>query len=120
MGTLPGLQEVEHGLQCKAEGQETLTVRLPTSAGQPRLMHMRAAVCLQIQTNGYNGYIKSIILLLLSAGLLLKYYCYYRPSIKIFLLLNYKHKVLLLQCKVVIVIKIVLFLSTGCAGSWLL
>ena len=28
---LPGLQGVGHGLQCKAEGQETLTVRLPTS-----------------------------------------------------------------------------------------
>ena len=26
VGTLPGLQGVGHGLQCKAEGQETLTV----------------------------------------------------------------------------------------------
>ena len=50
VGTLPELQGV--GLQCKAEGQETLTVRLPTSAGQPRHMRMRVVVCLQMQTNG--------------------------------------------------------------------
>ena len=28
MGTLPGLQGVGHGLQCKAEDQETLTVKV--------------------------------------------------------------------------------------------
>ena len=50
MGTLPGLQGVGHVLQCKAEGQETLTLRLPTSAGQPCQKRMR--VCLQMQTNG--------------------------------------------------------------------
>ena len=52
MGTLPVLQGVGYGLQCKAEGQETLTVRLPTSAGQPCHMCVRVAVCLQMQTNG--------------------------------------------------------------------
>ena len=31
LGTLPGLQRVRHGWQCKAEGQETLTGREPTS-----------------------------------------------------------------------------------------
>ena len=45
VGTLPGLHRVGHGLQCKAEGQETLTVRSPTSAGQPCHMRMRVAVC---------------------------------------------------------------------------
>ena len=35
----------------RAEGQETLTVRLPTSAGQPRHMRMRT-VRLHMQTNG--------------------------------------------------------------------
>ena len=49
VGTLPELQGV--GLQCKAEGQETLTVRLPTSAGQPRHMRMHVAVCLHTQTS---------------------------------------------------------------------
>ena len=28
---MPGLQGVGHGLWCKAEGQETLTMRLPAS-----------------------------------------------------------------------------------------
>ena len=51
MGTVPGLQGIGHGLQCKAEGQETLTVRLLSSAGQPCHMRMRVAVCLQMQTN---------------------------------------------------------------------
>ena len=44
VGTWPGLQGVGHGLQCKAEGQETLTVKFPTSAGQPRHILMRVAV----------------------------------------------------------------------------
>ena len=39
---------------CKAEGQETRTVRvrLPTSDWQPRHMRMRVLVCLHMQKNG--------------------------------------------------------------------
>ena len=61
MGTLPGLQCVGYGLQCKAEGQETLTVRSPTSAGQPRHIiiiikgHSLRRACLQTATNTGTG-----------------------------------------------------------------
>ena len=53
LGTLPGLQGAGHGLQCKAEGQEKCTTTSAlTSAGEPRHMRMRVAVCLHMQTNG--------------------------------------------------------------------
>ena len=49
-GDVAGTAGSRTWLKCKAEGQETLPARLPTSAGVAR--HMRVAVCLQMQTNG--------------------------------------------------------------------
>ena len=74
VGTLPGLQGVGHRLQCKAEGQETLSV---TQLGSPAIcvcVWLYAGICRQTAyqvTTMVGGKLCGVTSLLL---LLLMYY----------------------------------------------